>query len=213
MSRLIILGGGGHGRVVADTARRTGRWEHVLFLDDAPDRTRAESDFAVLGTCKDLDQVLRPGDECVVAIGDNAQRRAMLDQVNLLSASLATIIDPSASVSADAQLGPGTVVLPQCAVNIGAVLGRGCIVNTGATVDHDCRLGECIHVAPGAHLGGDVSVGDLSWIGIGASVRHGIRVGARVMVGAGAAVVANVATGSTVVGVPAEPLVSREHGH
>ena len=208
MSRLIILGGGGHGRVVADTARRTGRWEHILFLDDAPDRTRAESDFAVLGTCKDLDQVLRPGDECVVAIGDNGQRRAMLDQVDQHAVPLAVIVDPSASVSADASLGPGTVILPQCAVNIGAELGRGCIVNTGASVDHDCRLGDCIHVAPGAHLGGDVSVGDLSWIGIGASIRHGIRVGARVMIGAGAAVVSNVATGSTVVGVPARPLES-----
>lgn len=206
MSRLIVLGGGGHGRVVADTARRSGRWEHILFLDDAPDRTRAETDFAVLGTCKDLDQVLRAGDECVVAIGDNAQRRALLDQIDEQSAPLAVVVDPSASVSADARLGPGTVVLPQGAVNIGAVLGRGCIVNTGATVDHDCRLGDCVHVAPGANLGGDVVVGDLSWIGIGASVRHGMRIGARAMVGAGAAVVADVATGTTVVGVPARSM-------
>ena len=206
MSRLIVLGGGGHGRVVADTARRSGRWEQILFLDDAPARTRAESDFAILGTCNDLDQVLRAGDECVVAIGDNAQRRALLDQVEEHAAPLATVIDPSAAVSADAQLGPGTVVLPQGAVNIGAVLGRGCIVNTGATVDHDCRLGECVHVAPGAHLGGDVAAGDLAWIGIGASIRHGMRIGARAMVGAGAAVVSDVSTGTTVVGVPARVL-------
>ena len=206
MSRLIVLGGGGHGRVVADTARRSGHWEQILFLDDAPDRTRAESDFAVLGTCNDLAQVLRPDDECIVAIGDNAQRRALLDQLDAQSAPLAIVIDPSASVSADARLGPGTVVLPQGAVNIGAELGRGCIVNTGATVDHDCRLGECVHVAPGAHLGGDVTIGDLGWIGIGASVRHGMRIGARAMVGAGAAVVSDVSIGATVVGVPARPM-------
>ena len=206
MSRLIVLGGGGHGRVVADAARRTGRWEQILFLDDAPSRTLAESDFAVLGTCNDLPQVLREGDECIVAIGDNAQRRTLLDQLDAQSAPLAVVIDPSAAVSVDATLAPGTVVLPQGAVNIGAELARGCIVNTGATVDHDCRLGECVHIAPGAHLGGDVVVGDLTWIGIGASVRHGMRIGARAMVGAGAAVVNNVSTGTTVVGVPARAM-------
>lgn len=209
MSRLIVLGGGGHGRVVADTARRSGRWELILFLDDAPDRTRAEADFPVLGSCDDLGQSLRPGDECLVAIGDNAQRRSLLDRVDELGAPLAVVVDPSASVSTDATLGPGTVILPQGAVNIGSVLGRGCIVNTGATIDHDCVLGDCVHVAPGAHLGGDVTVGDLAWIGIGSSIRHGTRVGARVMIGAGAAVVADVTTGTTVVGVPARPMERR----
>lgn len=206
MSRLVVLGGGGHGRVVADAARGLGCYDAIVFLDDAPDRAKAEADFPVIGHCQDLDGVLRPGDTCIVAIGDNDERRALLDRIDELGAPLATIVDRSASISAACRLGAGSVVLPQAAVNIGSVLERGCIVNTGATVDHDCRLGECVHVAPGSHLGGDVSVGAMSWIGIGASVRHGIEIGSGVMVGAGAAVVSPVPDGCTVVGVPARPV-------
>jgi len=203
MSRLVVLGGGGHGRVVADAARGLGTYDAIVFLDDAPDRARADGEFPVIGSCHELESVARPGDHCIVAIGDNQERRSLLDRIDSLGIPLAVIVDASASVSCACELGPGTVVLPQAAVNIGSRLGRGCIVNTGATVDHDCTLDDCVHVAPGAHLGGDVTVGSDSWIGIGASVRHGIRVGAGVMVGAGAAVVAAVDDGCTVVGVPA----------
>ena len=206
MSRLIVIGGGGHGRVVADSARNSGAFDAIVFVDGAPDRARAEPDFPVVGTFEDLESVMRPGDRCIVAIGDNRERSGLLKRVDELGFELAIVVDPSASLSPGCDLGPGTVVLPQAAVNIGAEVGRGCIINTGATVDHDCRLGECVHMAPGSHLGGDVVVGDASWIGIGASVRHGIRIGSNVMVGAGAAVVSPVADDQTVIGVPARPL-------
>jgi len=206
MSRLIVMGGGGHGRVVADTARKTGLYDAIVFLDNAPDTARAEPDFPVVGSCGDLDSIVRPGDRCIVAIGDNRERARLLRRVEELGHELAVVVDPSASISEGSALGTGTVVLPQAAVNIGSVLGRGCIVNTGATIDHDCRLGDFVHVAPGAHLGGDVSVGDGTWIGIGSSVRHGIEIGSDAMIGAGAAVVASVADGSTVTGVPARPI-------
>lgn len=203
MSRLIVIGGGGHGRVVADAARGLGAYETIVFLDDAPDRVMGDGDFAVIGGCEELESVARPGDSCIVAIGDNRHRAGFIERVLASGVPLATIVDRSASIGSDCELGPGTVVLAQAAVNIGSKLGIGCIVNTGATVDHDCTLGDHVHVAPGAHLGGDVVVGRGTWVGIGACVRHGISIGCDVVVGAGAAVVDEVSDGLTVVGVPA----------
>ena len=206
MSRLIVIGGGGHGRVVADAARRSAEYDAIVFLDNAPDRAPVEPDFPIVGSCDDLESIVRPGDRCIVGIGNNEDRSRLTRRIQELGFELAVVIDPSASVSSGCTLGGGTAVLPQSAVNIGATVGPGCIINTGATVDHDCRLGSFVHVAPGAHLGGDVVVGSRTWIGIGAAVRHGIEIGCDVMVGAGAAVVSGVEDGRTVVGVPARPV-------
>ena len=47
--KLIILGAGGHGQVVADLARRPGRYpREVLFLDDRAEGAEVE------GTCADM---------------------------------------------------------------------------------------------------------------------------------------------------------------
>ena len=205
MTRLLVLGAGGHGRVVADSAGRMGVWGCVAFLDDG-------GGDSVIGRCDDLEQLVQEGDACVIAIGDNARRMTMLKKVKDLGVPVATVVDPSAAVSDGAVLGKGTVVLPRAAVNTGAKLGSGCIVNTGATVDHDCVLGDGVHVSPGAHLGGDVSVGEGTWIGLGASIRHGACIGERAMIGAGAAVVADVASDTTVVGVPARPITKKDGG-
>lgn len=208
MSRLVVLGAGGHGRVVADAASRSARFDSIVFLDNDPGRDTSETGFPIVGTCDELESITRPGDSCIVGIGDNEDRARLIRRIEELGLELAVVVDPSAAVSRGCHLEGGTVVLPQSAVNTGAFVGRGCIINTGATIDHDCRLGSFVHVSPGAHLGGNVVVGNRTWIGIGASVRHGIELGEDVMVGAGAAVVSDVESGATVVGVPARPIES-----
>ena len=51
MSRLIVIGGGGHGRVVADSARGLDVYDTIVFLDDAPDRMMDDGEFTVIGSC------------------------------------------------------------------------------------------------------------------------------------------------------------------
>ncbi len=187
MSRLIIIGRGGHGRVASEIAA-----VECVFLDD-------EQQSGVVGRIDDLDSIQREGDEVFVAIGDNKTRFEISQNVS----SLATLIHPTAVVSQSAIIGGGTIVCAGAIIQAGAEIGNGCIINTGATVDHDCKLGDCVHISPGAHLGGEVSVGCCTWIGINAAVIHGISIGERTMVGAGAAVVSDVASDVTVIGVPA----------
>ena len=191
MSALLILGGGGNGRVIADIAASDGSagWDRIAFLDDSLPRGSAIDSWEVIGTCSALPEVASDFSAMVVGFGDNRLRHDWIERAARSGLELATVIAPSATVSSRAVLGAGTVVMPRGVVNIGSRLGPGCLINTGATVDHDCQLGPSVHVAPGAHLGGDVRVGDRSWVGIGASVRHGVAIGRDVMVGAGAAVV------------------------
>ena len=189
MSRLIIIGAGGHGKVVADATNKK-----CIFLDDNQDLEQ------VVGSIEQLQQIQQDGDQVIVAIGDNKTRLSLLDGL----CNIATVVHPSATVSESASLGMGTVVFANAAVNPDTVIGRGCVINTGATVDHDCVLEDGVHISPGANIGGGVTIGCCSWIGIGASVRHGITIGKDAVVGAGAAVVSDIPDGITVVGVPAK---------
>ncbi len=191
MNRLIIIGAGGHGRVVADASSVP-----AVFLDED---TSLEG---VVGTPSELSNVSTKEDGIVVAIGDNSTRLQMLGGIKQAT----TIVHESSVVGNAVTLGVGTVVFAGAVINAYATLGKGCIVNTGATVDHDCQLADGVHISPGANLGGNVTVGECSWIGIGACVKNGVTIGKNVIVGAGAAVVQDVPDNVTVVGVPAKEL-------
>ncbi|HEN8799333.1 TPA: acetyltransferase [Pseudomonas putida] len=202
MSRLAILGASGHGKVVADAAALSG-WVHIDFYDDVwPGRTECGA-WSVVGGSVQLLEAIDTYDGVIVAIGNNAIRRAKQQVLEQAGAVMATIIHPAAVVSRHTRVGAGSVVFATAVINPFSEIGDGAILNTGCSVDHDCSLGAFVHVSPGARLAGQVQVGDESWVGIGASVRQQTRIGAHVTVGAGAVVVSAVADHLTVVGVPA----------
>jgi sugar O-acyltransferase (sialic acid O-acetyltransferase NeuD family) len=201
---LLIIGAGGHGKVVADTALLLG-WENVAFLDDRAAALEPLLGLPVVGTLSDLPAQGRVFSSAIVALGDATLRLELTDRCRRSGLEVVSILHPMAYVSRFASMGPGCVAFAQSAVNAGAKMGAACIVNTGATVDHDCLIGEGVHICPGAHLAGNVRVGDRSWVGIAATIRQGLTIGRDAIVGAGAVVVADVADASTVTGVPARP--------
>jgi sugar O-acyltransferase (sialic acid O-acetyltransferase NeuD family) len=202
LNGLLIIGAGGHGKVVADTALLVG-WKNVAFIDDRAASMGSPLGLRVVGTLGDLAAQAAGFSNAIVAIGDAKLRLALIDRCRGSGFQVVSIVHPMAFVSKFASIGAGCVMFAQSAINADAELGVGCIVNTGATVDHDCLIGDGVHICPGAHLGGNVRVGDQSWIGIASTIRQGITIGRGATVGAGAVVVADVADASTVSGVPA----------
>jgi sugar O-acyltransferase (sialic acid O-acetyltransferase NeuD family) len=208
VSRLVVVGAGGHGAVVAEAAADSGRWKEVLFLDD-DESLKSVIDFPVVGRTEEISSLANEDSEFVVAIGNNRQRLKLCDEIVQRGLRLATVIHPVACVSRSASISEGTVVFAGATVNARAKVGQACIVNTGATIDHDCVLEDGVHVSPGANLGGSVRVGRCAWVGIGSSVREGVSLGPASIVGAGAAVVRDVGDAVTVGGVPAKALTKR----
>ncbi|WP_158509659.1 NeuD/PglB/VioB family sugar acetyltransferase [Limnochorda pilosa] len=202
---MLLLGAGGHGRAVADAASAAG-WHIAGFLDDHA--TEAPwTGASILGAIDTLPTILQAHPEwsVIVTLGDNRERRSVVERFAGIPIRFATVLAPSAYVSPTASVEPGSIVMHHAVVHAGSRIGPHAILNTGATIDHDCEIGEYGHISPGVHLAGTVKVEREAHVGIGASVIPGVRIGARAVVGAGAAVISDVPAGVTVVGVPARP--------
>lgn len=205
MNEIVVVGAGGHARVVADVIRLAGEFRIHGFVDQATNR--AGESFAgarIIGGDQELDDVLRGGvAHAAVAVGDNEARLRIGEDLMRRGFQLPALIHPTAIVAGDVVMGDGALLCAGAIINPASRLGRFVIINTGASVDHDCIIGDGVHIAPGAHLGGHVRVGARTLIGLGASIKPGIRIGERATAGVGAAVVQDVSDGTTVVGVPA----------
>ena len=201
--RLGIIGAGGHGKVVADTAERAG-WDEVVFFDPRySGAVLAHAHWPLIGQPEQA-----AGHDCdgyFVAIGNSQARQQWCEWLRDRDLPLVTLVDPASVVSQYASLEPGVLVVAGAVVNVDTQIAQGVIVNTRASIDHDCRIGAYSHVCPGAALAGTVAVGKHSWVGIGSNVRQGACIGSRVTVGAGATVVSDIDDGLTVVGTPARP--------
>ncbi|MGO9879888.1 MAG: acetyltransferase [Acidimicrobiales bacterium] len=149
---------------------------------------------------------------CFVAAlggGRGASRLAVDAYLSAMGIKPVTLTHPSAWVDSTATLGSGDQVLAMAAVGVDVSLGKQCIVNTNASIDHDTKVGDGVHVMPGATIAGQVVVEDEAVIGTSATVLPDLRIGSGAFVGAGAVVTHDVAPGTTVVGVPARPVESR----
>ena len=210
MKRLLILGAGGHGRVIGDCALAMKFFDQIAYLDDGGLTTCCG--LPVLGVFGDLSRLRHAFAFVHVALGDNEHRMEWLGRARGLGYQLPALIHPRAFLSSFALVGAGCALLPGSMVNACAVLGDGCIVNTGAVVEHDCVLGGGVHVSPTACLCGGVYVGENAWICAGAVVLPKLFIGERAVVGAGAVVTGPVERGAVVAGNPARPLPARHGG-
>lgn len=206
----VILGAGGHGRVVLDILTAGGDYRVVGFIDSNPMLAGRRIDgVPVLGDAGLLSKLKDDGlAGAIVAIGDNGVRRAFVQTLEELNIPLVNAIHPSAQIASTARLGRNVVIAAGCCVCAHAQIGDSVILNTGCIVDHECMIGTAAHVCPGARLAGHVTIESGAFIGIGATIIQNVRIGFESMVGAGAVVLEDVAPMSTVVGVPAREIKS-----
>lgn len=198
-STLVILGAGGHGRVVADAALLQGSWGRVVATDGDPARCQGELLPGV--ALMSLEAARSLGAHFHVAIGRAEAREREIAAWQ--GHEMAAVVHPQATVSRFADLGAACFVAAQAVVAPHARLGVSVIVNHGAVIDHDCEVGGFTHVAPQAALGGGVKIGARVLVGSGARVLPGLSVCAGATVGAGAVVTQSIAEPGVYAGVPA----------
>lgn len=196
MNRLVIVGAGGHGKVIADNALKNG-YTDICFVDD--NATGECMGFPIIGKCDDLENLNDGKSDFVIGIGNNVTRKLIAEKHKV---NWATIIHPSAQIAVNVSVGRGTVVMAGAVINACTTIGEHCIVNTGAIIEHDNFVGDYVHLSPGIKLGGTVGIGELTHIGIGASIVNNVSVCAGCTVGAGAVVVRDIRERGIYIGVP-----------
>ena len=200
MNRLIIIGAGGHGKVIADAALKNG-YTNICYIDD-----HAIGDvmgFPIIGTSADIEHLNDGSTDFIIGIGNNAVRKTIAETYNV---NWVSIIHPSAQIAFNAEIGKGTVVMANAVVNVCATVGEHCIINTGAIIEHDNVIENYAHISPNVALGGTIRIGSLTHVGIGATVKNNTEICSDCTIGAGAVVIKNITEPGTYVGVPARKI-------
>lgn len=205
---ILCVGGGGHAKVVLSVLKKDRPDMSVAVLDSNRDKTGASvQGYPVIGDDSMLEECAKAGcGRFIMGLGMTdlpSPRASVFEKILKKGFAAVTVIDSSAIIAGDAEIGPGAVVMPGVVVNPGAVIGENVILNSGAVIEHDSHIGDHTHIAPGAVVCGDVKIGEECMIGAGSVIRQGIKIGAHSVIGAGAVLVDDVPSGARVYGNPA----------
>ncbi|KAA8997559.1 acetyltransferase [Paenibacillus spiritus] len=214
MRELVIIGAGGHAKVLIDAAEQEGKYRIRGLIDSHKPPGFTVHGYPVLGDEDWLVRSAPAGCEGLIAVGDNWTRGLIAERIRrrLPGLRYARVVHPRASLARGAAVGEGTVVLSGAVLGSDAVVGRHGILYSGSILEHESRTGDCVSLAPGAVAAGNVAIGDYTALGVGANVIHSIQIGMHCVIGAGSTVVADIGDYTVAYGTPARPIRTRNAG-
>jgi UDP-perosamine 4-acetyltransferase len=187
---VVLLGAGGHARVLIEALRACHR-NIMGVLTPEYDTGTVFQGLVVLGG-DERSEELDPGEvELVNGIGSLpgiGLRWRVREKYLQKGFSFSTVVHPGAVLAEDIRLEAGTQVMAGCIVQPGVRIGADTILNTGVVIDHDCRIGKCCHIAPGCTLSGGVNLGRDVHLGTGTTVIQNISIGNGAVIGAGSVI-------------------------
>lgn len=207
MKKIVIIGAGGHAKVVADIILKRKELlneniEVVGFLDDNFESLKNKEIFGckVLGSINFLNSLKNKDYLYIIAIGNNEIREKIF--IEHKDASYYTAIHPTAVIANDVKIGQGTVVMANAVINSSSIVGKHCIINTGSIIEHDNKIEDFVHISPRVVLCGNIEIGKKTWVGAGSTIINNRRIGKNIIIGAGTVVIRDVENGCTLVGNP-----------
>lgn len=203
--KIVVIGRGGHSKVISDMILSDRESDIVGYLDDKYDEVGMIED-TYCGPISAANRMLEYFNDIkfVIAIGDNEVRQSIVKRLNLSNEYYVTLIHKTAVISPSTKIGYGTVVMPNSVINAETKIGVQSIINTGSVIEHDNIVGDFSHVCPGATLTGTVHIGEGAYVGAGSTIIPNIKIGEWAIIGAGATVITDIPSHCTAVGIPAK---------
>lgn len=204
-SKIVLIGGGGHARSVADVL---GAGHIAGYV--SPEASSALAPLEWLGdevsfiakahsagTLPPIHIALVSGRDCKMR-----PRRTVIGRY--LDFGHPAVIAEDATVSPTASVAEGCAVMHRAYIGPGSSIGEYSVINTGAIIEHDVHIGANTFVGPGAVICGGVTIGDDCYIGAGSKIRNGSAIAPGTTIGMGAVVTKDITDEGTYTGCPAK---------
>ena len=200
----IIIGAGGHAKVLLALARSLGlQVEGVCAPELADLRGSCWRGVTVLGGDDALEKLDSEQVLLIHGVGQlprSCLRQRIHERLKSKGFRFATLVHPYSWVDETVVLGEGAQVMAGAIVQPDVLLGAGTIINTRASIDHDCRIGAHVHVGPGAVVCGSVDVQEGAFIATGSTLLPGLTIARGAIVGAGVTLIRDLAEQQCAIG-------------
>ena len=163
MIEAILVGAGGHGKVVLDAvlSSMNTNIKIIGFLDDS--EIEEIAGIKKIGNIRDY--IKYKDKKFHIAIGNNVFREKLSKEIG--ENNLVTIIHKTAYVSSMSNIGNGSYIGAMSVINPQCKIGKGCIVNTGTIVEHDCYIGDYSHLSYRVLVGSESKISSSTMINMG----------------------------------------------
>lgn len=192
MEDIVLLGCGGHARSVVDCIEQNDEFNIVGFVDNSKDSSFVYRNYRIIGNDDDLQKIYDSGIRyafiSIAYLGKGNIRNRLYEKLKRIGYRFPAIVDVSALVARDAQIGEGVFVGKNAVVNSNAVIGKMAIINTAAVVEHDCQIGMFCHIAVSAVVCGASRIGSNTLIGANATIIQSVNIGKNCIIGAGSVI-------------------------
>ncbi len=204
--KTIIIGAGGHARVIFEILSYDWNIDVVAFVDNViPTSDEKIIGIPVYGDHSVIPEMVKNGVKAaIIGVGKNSIRKAYFEQIKNLGVEMVTAIHPDANIAHNVKIGKGVVIAASARISAGVEIGDNVIVNTGAIIEHEDVLEDHVHIASGTVIAGRVRVKEGAFIGAGCVVKEYLTIGRNAIVGAGSVVLEDIPDSAVAVGAPAK---------
>lgn len=195
---ILIIGAGGHSKVIIDIIRELGNYNIIGIYDD--NKTGYFSGIKIIGKIAEINN--KKSEYFIIGIGNDKIRKKIAEEYNQLK--WATLIHPKTIIAKTAIIKEGTVICAGAIIQTEVEVGKHCIINTNCNIDHESIIGDYCSICPSSTICGQVKVGESSFVGANSTIIQSIEIGKECIIGAGSVVIRNIPNNSKAVGNPAK---------
>ncbi len=203
MYNIIIVGAGGFGREVYQwslAAFDKNEYKIKGFLArDASELDGFAINAPIIGHEDDYE--IQENDRFIIAIGNIAIKKRVVENLKKKGAQFLTLIHPTALIFSNSKVGEGVVICPYVILTDSVEIDDFVMLNVYVYCGHDSKVGKYSILSPYSTLNGGAILDDEVFIATHSTITGSRNVGKGSIIGANSLVLHDVPEGSKVIGV------------
>lgn len=191
--RLLIIGAGNGGEVVADILSQEANNEIVGFLDDNQLLWGKELwGRVIFGGLPLLEKIFtekKCTHLCLSITANMKVRRTIYEQLKSKGYHFVNAIHPTAYCSPGARIGEGNIIGAFVYIGYGTRGGDNNLISAHCDIEHHNMVGSHTLFGPGVMTSGDVQIGDCCSLGAGVNIEPHVKIGSNVAIASGSTII------------------------